>query len=106
MPTIYGKAESESVALIQDRRVWSFSNQSQKAGLGVDLPSESVRSLDGIKTEPSMNGSKRWLRKMGRKRDFQRRKLELSNLMGTRLAILEITKVGDMAAEEDDEDAM
>ncbi|KAJ8624274.1 hypothetical protein MRB53_032804 [Persea americana] len=104
MPTIYGKAKSESVALIQDRRVWSFS----KAGLGVDLPAELVRSLGGMKTVPSMNGSKQWLCKMGRKSDFQRRKLELSSLMGIRLAMLEITKmgVGDgedvRAAEEDD----
>lgn len=46
---------------------------------------------------------------MGRKSDFQRRKLELSSLMGIRLAMLEMTKlgVGDSeevrAAEEDDE---
>ena len=109
MPTIYGNAELESVALIQDRRVGSFSHHSKKAGLGVVLLAESVRSLGGIRAKPSMNGSKQWLCKMGRKSDFQRRKLELSSLMGIRLAMLEMTKLGVgnedevRAAEKDDE---
>lgn len=40
---------------------------------------------------------------MGLNRDFQRRKLVLSNLMGIRLAILDMTRLGEVEMDEEED---
>ena len=48
-----------------------------------------------------MKCSKLWLRRMGLNKDFHSRKLVMSDLMGIRLAIFKITRLGVVAVDEE-----